>query len=62
MAKAVIKLISDNDLRIRLAKKGLETCQEFTWDKVTDKFENALNKIIEQTTIRFSKSSLRVET
>jgi len=46
MAKAVVKLIEDQKLRDRLIKRGLETCQDFTWDRLTDKFESVLLSLV----------------
>ncbi len=38
----VLKLINDNELRIRLALKGNEFIQKFTWEKAVNSFENVL--------------------
>ncbi|NQT35723.1 glycosyltransferase family 4 protein [bacterium] len=47
MAHAVERLILNKDLRHRITKRGLETCVDFTWDRATDKFETALQKLID---------------
>lgn len=42
LAKNIIRLIEDNDLRIRIAKRGNEFIKRFTWDKSYVKFKNLL--------------------
>lgn len=39
IANAIVKLIEDNDLRMRLAKSGTIRVKNFTWDKNTDELE-----------------------
>ncbi len=38
LAKNIIKLISDNELRIRLAKNGNENIKKFNWESAVEKF------------------------
>jgi glycosyltransferase involved in cell wall biosynthesis len=42
IAEAVIKVLNDQRLRDKLIQGGLETAKQWTWDKVTDKFEEAI--------------------
>jgi glycosyltransferase involved in cell wall biosynthesis len=42
IAEAVIKILNDQRLREVLIQNGLETAKQWTWDKVTDKFEEAI--------------------
>jgi glycosyltransferase involved in cell wall biosynthesis len=46
LANNIIRLIRDQDLRIRLAKEGHAFIQQFTWERAVDKFESFLkNKL-----------------
>lgn len=38
MAKNIIRLISDNELRVKIAKEGNKYIQQFTWDKAVASF------------------------
>lgn len=40
MAKAVRRVLGDDELRNRLIKNGLDTASLFNWDRTTDKFES----------------------
>jgi glycosyltransferase involved in cell wall biosynthesis len=42
LAKNILCLMRDSDLRIRLAKNGLEFVRQFTWERATSSFEAAL--------------------
>lgn len=48
IAKAVLKVLKDENLSLKLKKNGLKTAKKFTWDKVADIFEKtffeALNR------------------
>ena len=44
LAENIIKLISDNELRIRLAKNGNENIKKFNWESAVGKFQ----KVIEE--------------
>ena len=46
LADAVCRLIADDALRNRLAARGLETSQEFTWDRIAVRFEDALYNLL----------------
>ncbi|HHE46704.1 MAG TPA: glycosyltransferase, partial [Bacteroidetes bacterium] len=46
MAAAVERIIGDETLRRRLISGGLESCVNFTWDRVADRFEDALHRLI----------------
>ena len=46
LARAVERIISDQSLRRRLSSRGLETCVDFTWDRIADRFEEALRRLI----------------
>ena len=46
LAKAVVLLLQDNELRDRLAKAGYETVRSrFTWEKVVDKYLDAYRQV-----------------
>lgn len=42
VADAVIKVLLDDKLREKLIKGGLKTARQWTWDRVVDRFEEAL--------------------
>ena len=42
LATNIIRLIRDEELRIRLAKQGNANIQQFTWDRAADAFEKAI--------------------
>lgn len=42
LANNVSLLLKDNDMRIRLAKKGIDTAQAYSWSAAYNKFENAI--------------------
>jgi len=42
LAKNILKLIQDNEFRIKLAKSGHEFIQQFTWKRAYSKFKTAL--------------------
>lgn len=46
MSVAITNLLQDNVLRERLSTAGLESCVNFTWDKVADQFESTIKKIV----------------
>ena len=45
MAEAIIKLVHDNELRIRLAKNGHKGIQRFNWENSFMKFRDVLHSI-----------------
>jgi len=46
IADAVVKILNDQRLRDKLIQNGLETAKQWTWDRVTDKFEKAIKEDI----------------
>lgn len=44
LAKNIITLVQNNDLRIRLAKAGNEYIKQFTWEKAFNLFRNAIKE------------------
>jgi len=46
IANAVIRVLNDQRLRNALIQNGLETAKQWTWDRVTDKFEKAIKEDI----------------
>jgi glycosyltransferase involved in cell wall biosynthesis len=46
MAKNILSLIEENDLRWRIAKRGAETMNQFRWEKSVAEFEKVLQKIV----------------
>ncbi|MBR2839806.1 glycosyltransferase [Candidatus Saccharibacteria bacterium] len=48
MAEAIHKILSDDDLRAKFAKKSLEIANEHDFEKTLDKFINIYNRVISQ--------------
>jgi glycosyltransferase involved in cell wall biosynthesis len=46
IAEAVIRVLNDQRLREALIQNGLETAKQWTWDRVTDKFEKVIKEDI----------------
>jgi len=44
VADATLKMLRDDKLRERLIEHGIETAKQWTWDKVVDKFEQAIRE------------------
>jgi len=44
VAEAVLKILKDNKLREKLVEHGIQTAKQWTWDKVVDKFEQAIKE------------------
>ena len=44
LAKNILRLLEDNDLRVRLARRGYEQIQKFTWNKAVTKLEEVLRQ------------------
>jgi len=44
VADAALKILRDDKLRERLVEHGIETAKQWTWDKVVDKFEQAIRE------------------
>lgn len=44
LAQNILRLLEDDDLRVRLARAGYEQIQKFTWDKAVTKFEEVLKQ------------------
>jgi glycosyltransferase involved in cell wall biosynthesis len=42
LARAVIEILTNSNLRERLVEAGLATVKQWTWDRVVDRFEEAL--------------------
>jgi len=42
VAEASLKVLRDEKLRERLVMNGIETAKQYTWDRVADKFEEAI--------------------
>ena len=45
VADAVLKILKDDKLREKLIERGIETAKQWTWDKVVDKFEQAIKEV-----------------
>jgi len=43
LAQNVLRLLEDDDLRVRLAKAGYERIRKFTWKKAVDQFEKIIS-------------------
>lgn len=48
LAKALIRLIADPALRERLGARGLDTVQNFGWDKVAARVEAYYRQVLER--------------
>ncbi len=46
LAKNIIRLLEDDDLRIKIAKAGKKRIQQFNWETSTDLLEKFLEKIV----------------
>jgi glycosyltransferase involved in cell wall biosynthesis len=44
LAQNILRLLNDDNLRVRLAKAGYDKIQEFTWEKAVPKFEDVLRQ------------------
>jgi glycosyltransferase involved in cell wall biosynthesis len=44
LAQNILRLLEDDDLRVKLAKAGYERIQKFTWDKAVTKLEEVLGQ------------------
>jgi glycosyltransferase involved in cell wall biosynthesis len=56
MAANVLRLIEDQELRIRLARQGHHYVQQFTWDRAVTHFESVLEEALARGTVRRSES------
>jgi glycosyltransferase involved in cell wall biosynthesis len=46
LAANVLRLLEDQDLRLRLARQGNLYIQQFTWDRAVNKFESVLQELL----------------
>jgi len=44
LAKNILRLINDNEFRIKLARAGNEYIRQFTWEKAFESFKTAVNR------------------
>jgi glycosyltransferase involved in cell wall biosynthesis len=44
VAKAALRVLKDDKLREKLIEGGIKTAKQWTWDKVVDKFEEAIKE------------------
>jgi len=44
LAQNILRLLRDDNLRVRLAKAGCEQIQKFTWERAVSKFEEILRQ------------------
>jgi len=49
LAAAIIRILEDPELEMQLRKNGPVIAAEFSWDKATDRFENALTTLMNPT-------------
>lgn len=52
LAANLLRLLEDRELRIRLAHRGHQHIQQFTWDRATSTFESVLSKALATTAAR----------
>ena len=48
LSNYILKLLKDDELRLKLVKNGLITAREYSWDKITEKWVTMLNTIEEE--------------
>ena len=44
MAKNILQLFSDDDLKKRLSENGIEQAKKFTWEKCAEDFERIISE------------------
>ncbi len=49
MAASAIRLLEDNDLALRITRAGRESCRQFTWPEVRDKWLRAYSDLMGET-------------
>ncbi len=52
LTKNLLRLLEDDNLRIRLAEAGIETIKQFTWERSTDMLEALLKREVEGAALR----------
>jgi len=46
LAKVLVNLLKDDDLRKRLSENAIEWAKQFSWDKSAEEFERVLEKVV----------------
>jgi glycogen(starch) synthase len=46
LARAIARLLDDAELARRLAQEGLDAVQDFSWDRVADRYEAAMTEVL----------------
>jgi glycosyltransferase involved in cell wall biosynthesis len=46
-AEAMVKLLTDEELRLRLSRNAIEWAKRFNWDRSTEEFERVIENVIE---------------
>lgn len=50
LAENIVRLLTDDQLRVRIATAGAESVRSFTWDRAVDEFEHHIRRYVEQAT------------
>ena len=48
IAKSILKVFNDDDLRKKMVKNGLETAKKYTWERVVDVFEKTFEDALKK--------------
>ena len=48
IAKSILKVFNDDDLRKKMVKNGLETAKMYTWERVVDVFEKTFEDALKE--------------
>ncbi len=59
LARAVIRLLKDNELRMRLGKNSLELSQKFNWQKASEEVEAVIERVLEEHGRRYQQTNTR---
>ena len=60
MADAILRLLSDSDLKEKFREKGPQTAKCFTWDKTVDKFEKLFHMALEERKPSFEDTKIHL--
>jgi glycosyltransferase involved in cell wall biosynthesis len=56
MAEAILRLLSDADLREKFRETGPQTAKRFTWEKTVDEFERLFQMALEGRKLSFGSA------
>jgi glycosyltransferase involved in cell wall biosynthesis len=58
MARHIVRLLKDENLRKKLSKRGLEWAKEFTWQKAAEKVESIIERVMSGKTGKAHRAEL----